>query len=121
MTCGREHWKEMLPIIQAFVDGKTLKVGGAITNRADFTGSPNSYAIVEPPKLRPWRQEEFQLDAWFRFTGNKGLWLKALSINEEAAMFLPGQERTYVELLRCFEHSIDGGKTWLRCGVEVNE
>lgn len=52
----RDHWRAMLPIIQAFVDGKTIRLwGDDELDRKEmcFDCPANSYTIVEPPRYRP--------------------------------------------------------------------
>ena len=47
---NRAHWKEMLPIIQALVDGKDVLIRETIgdINGFSFTSDPSDYKIVEP-------------------------------------------------------------------------
>lgn len=76
--------------------------------------------ILVEPKLRPWKPEELPLDAWYRKRG-EACWGRVSST------FISGGIR-YIrlfsrwnhcsDLLTDFEHSTDGGKQWLPCGVE---
>ena len=54
----REDAKELLPIIQAFAEGKTIQVREDIDwcylgNETDFNLSPQRYRIKPEPKYRP--------------------------------------------------------------------
>ena len=60
----REEVKELLPIIQAFAEGKKIqfrcKTGEwlNILNKFDFTLSPDDYRIKPEPKYRPFKSQE---------------------------------------------------------------
>lgn len=58
----RERAKELLPIIQAFSEGKTIQVkeNGKWTNVyiTDFKRSHDEYRIKPEPKYRPFRSRE---------------------------------------------------------------
>ena len=60
----REEAKELLPIIQAFAEGKKIqfrcKTGEwlNILNKFDFTLSPDDYRIKPEPKYRPFKNQE---------------------------------------------------------------
>ena len=70
------------------------------------------YRIKPEPKLRPWTADEVPLGAWFRPKGRT--WDRSLIawVSCEADRVLWLDER---------EHSLDGGKTWLPCGVEESK
>ena len=58
----REEAKELLPIIQAFAEGKTVQFldGGkwADVYETDFHESPVKYRIKPEPKYRPFKSQE---------------------------------------------------------------
>ena len=60
----REEIKELLPIMQAFAEGKKIqfrcKTGEwlNILNKFDFTLSPDDYRIKPEPKYRPFKSQE---------------------------------------------------------------
>ena len=60
----REEVKELLPIIQAFAEGKAIqfrcKTGEwlNILSEFDFTLSPDDYRIKPEPKYRPFKSQE---------------------------------------------------------------
>ena len=67
------------------------------------------YRIKPEPKLRPWTADEVPLGAWMRFKRNPQdrVLIGWVSVQADRDLWL--DER---------EHTIDGGKTWLPCGVE---
>ena len=63
MIMNRQQAKELLPIIQAFAEGKTIQVQEDIDwcylgNNADFNLSPQRYRIKTEPKYRPFENKE---------------------------------------------------------------
>ena len=67
------------------------------------------YRVKPEPKLRPWTADEVPLGAWMRFKHNPQdrVLIGWVSVQADRDLWL--DER---------EHTIDGGKTWLPCGVE---
>lgn len=60
---NRQQAKELLPIIQAFAEGKTIQVQEDIDwcylgNDADFNLNPSRYRIKPDPKYRPFKDAE---------------------------------------------------------------
>ena len=66
-------------------------------------------AIKVMPTLRPWTADEVPLGAWMRF---KILPSTRLIISSVTSSI------DFKQWLEDREHSTDGGKTWLPCGVE---
>lgn len=62
LSMTREEAKEMLPIIQAWADGKIIQVRekGRWVELCidDFTRSPDMYRIKPEPKYRPFKSQE---------------------------------------------------------------
>lgn len=60
----REEAKELLPIIQAFAEGKVIQCKNCITNEwrdfdePVFSGLPDNYRIKPEPKYRPFETKE---------------------------------------------------------------
>lgn len=58
----REEAKEMLPIMQAFAEGKNIQFLSDgewhDINQADFTCYPDKYRIKPEPKYRPFKSQE---------------------------------------------------------------
>lgn len=60
---NRQEAKELLPIIQAFAEGKTILVQDCIdwcylSNESDFNLNPQRYRIKPEPKYRPFKDAE---------------------------------------------------------------
>lgn len=59
---NRNQAKEMLPIIQAFAEGKGVETktgsGWVSIENMSFAGNPNSYRIKPEPKYRPYKDAE---------------------------------------------------------------
>lgn len=127
----REQWKERLerdeamrPFIEAFANGKRVQCMDSARGiwydldvQANFDSGPSDYRIIEPPKLRPWKPEEVPVNCIVRVKGALW-WFVCLGVNT-TGMLLRNNEPTWEALLEFYEHSIDGRKTWLPCGVEV--
>jgi hypothetical protein len=116
-----EQTKEAIRIMQAYVDGKEVQYLGKKRNPMGLllsdwcdTHEPfwnfehYDYRIKPTAKLRPWTADEVPLGAQMR-TGANGeyRWLIDCS----------GHNIKRKEWLEEREHSTDGGKTWLPCGV----
>ena len=58
----REEVKELLPIIQAYADGKTIQLFDEgkwkDVYETDFYGHPDKYRIKPEPKYRPFKTQE---------------------------------------------------------------
>ena len=60
----REEAKELLPIIEAFAEGKVIQCKNCITNEwrdfdePAFNGLPDNYRIKPEPKYRPFKTKE---------------------------------------------------------------
>jgi hypothetical protein len=119
----RERAKELLPVIQAYAEGKEVEWkasrGWKLAQEPKWV-IDNEYRIKPEPKLRSWNREEVPLDAWFRNRDCES-WFRLTSINSKFAAFISSAEGSkmgsFEHLLETAEHSIDGGKTWLPCGV----
>ena len=111
----REQTKEAIRIMQAFVDGKEVDVRRLLDGSVWMpAGAPcwdwlnGNYRIKPTATLRPWTADEVPLGAWMRFKRNPQdrVLLGWVSVQSDRDLWL--DER---------EHSTDGGKTWLPCGV----
>ena len=64
----REEAKELLPIIQAFAEGKTIEIGDnrgwrdLIIDSPKFDCEPSCYRIKPEPKYRPFKECRRMLD-----------------------------------------------------------
>ena len=83
----RTDAKDLLPIIQAFAEGKTIQRINSLGEWSDVTGdvlfycNPEDYRIKPEPYYRPFKNQEECLNemlkhqpfGWFRSTCNKNL------------------------------------------------
>lgn len=82
---NRQQAKELLPIIQAFAEGKTIQVREDIDwcylgNEADFNLSPQRYRIKPEPKYRPFKDKE---ECWQEMLKHKPFgWIEDKKANE---------------------------------------
>ena len=117
----REQTIEAIRIMQAFVDGKEVQVRSRKWNpreslKPDWVDEELScwnfedfdYRIKPTATLRPWTADEVPLGAWIRYkrASHDRRILAWTSSQADRDMWL--DER---------EHSTDGGKNWLPCGV----
>lgn len=66
------------------------------------------YRVKPEPKLRPWTEDEVPLGSQLRYKGDTSRSLLGITATDEIRK----------EWLEEREYSIDGGKTWLPCGVD---
>ena len=122
---NREHWKAMLPIIQAFVEGKTVEckkwgknhVWEAVVEPR-FDADASEYRIKPESKLRPWKPEEVPIGAVVRDKSTKRERDMILACTYTQQVVLPGVKGTWElsDMLTYWE-LLDGSP----CGVEVSE
>jgi len=110
----RDETIEAIRVMQAFVDGKEVEFKwGSMdwnsTDKPEWNWSAYDYRIKPTAKLRPWTADEVPLGAWIRF--------KDKPQDRHLLGWVSGQADRD-SWLDEREHSIDGGKTWLPCGVE---
>jgi hypothetical protein len=111
----KEQTIKAIKVMQAFVDGKEVEVNGMPDGSVWMpAGAPcwnwqfMEYRIKPTLTFRPWTADEVPLGAWMRNVPNgEYRWLINTSSLDESRK---------AWLTEC-EHSIDGGKTWLPCGV----
>ena len=109
----REQTIEAIRIMQAFVDGKEVESEipngcfvKAMTPSWDwFNGN---YRIKPTATLRPWTADEVPLGAWIRYKR---------ALHDRSILAWTSNQADRDMWLDEREHSIDGGKTWLPCGV----
>ncbi len=117
-----EQTKEAIRVMQAFVDGKEVEVLYPFT-QAQIATTPvwnwdaNKYRIKPTAKLRPWTADEVPLGCILKTKSTNSVWL-LIGRNNVGEILIAGDKYQSPEwLLREYEHSTDGGKTWLPCGV----
>lgn len=111
----REQTIEAIKVMQAYVDGKEVEVQRLLAGSCWIpSGAPcwdwlnGNYRIKPTAKLRPWTADEVPLGAWIRF--------KKAPYDRHLLGWVSGQSDRELWLQER-EHSTDGGKTWLPCGV----
>lgn len=118
--------KELLPIIAAFAEGKTIQHKHAShENWADGVGlgfnlDHCNYRIKPEPKPRPWTAEEVPVGAVLRKIADpksRVLLTGTDKKNIYGAFTYALNYTSHASLLAFYEHSTDGGRTWLPCGV----
>jgi hypothetical protein len=77
----------------------------------------------EPPAkpYRPWTPEEVPVGAQVRHNGNSKSIRMLIVCDREPHLLSESSHWKLQDLLVSMEHSMDGGKTWSVCGVEVSE
>ena len=119
---NKERAKELLPIIEAFVNGKVIEylfVGEwRVATCPEWTPGVK-YRIRQEPKLVPFTFEDnlsFR-DKWFKDKQNKQMLVKIYSINRRDGEILIGEEWvTYKQFLD--EYIFEDGSP---CGKYINE
>lgn len=124
---NREHWKKILPFVQAFADGKHVELltesGNWVSqNEVMFSRDASNYRIAEPPKLRPWKPSEVPMLALIRWKDTPTSTYhqrSCITSHGESSIWLGSASDgiSFKEAFRTLEHSTDGGKTWHPCGV----
>jgi len=123
----RERAKQLLndPAFKAWAEGRAVQCDCAndwfdISDGTTFDNPSNTHRMKPEPKLRPWRPEEVPLPCVLRCIGDNSIRWVALRVSfvgvvvsSEGAV----QSQPFDDLLECSEHSTDGCKTWLPCGV----
>lgn len=109
-----EQTKEAIKLMQAFVDGKEveLRYNGkwASNDSPSWNWSGCIYRIKPTPVLRSWTADEVPLGAWMRVKDSPHTGRRILICGTYDIL-------TRSTWLSTSEHSTDGGKTWLPCGV----
>ena len=116
-----EETKEAIRVMQAFVDGKEVQHLGKKWNSRELlkpdwcdTHEPfwnlehYEYRIKPTTKLRPWTADEVPLGAWMRFKR---------ALHDRSILAWTSNQADRDMWMDEREHSTDGGKTWLPCGV----
>lgn len=117
----REETIEAIRIMQAYLDGyevqlrikkcdsrSGLKPDWCDTDAPWWDFDSYEYRIKPTATLRPWTADEVPLGAWMRLKSNQ---------HDRYAIVWVGLEVDRKLWFHLHEHSTDGGKTWLPCGV----
>ena len=123
----RENAKALLPIIQAWADGAVVEimefgVWSQAAASVHFDMNPSCYRIKPTPKLRPWKPEEVPLGAWVKwFSDNGAVERHVITGHGACSVYFGSSASGFADMLKYHAYSIDGGKTWLPCGVEETQ
>ena len=121
----REQWKERLPLIQAFVEGKELsikRIPGKLVSPTFTEGIDISYyEITTEPKLRPWKMEEVPVGAVLQAKagGFYGTIIGAWEDDGDVWVDWFGNKHKAIDLTLSFHWRYPHETEWKPCGVEV--
>jgi len=107
-----EQTKEAIRIMQAYVDGKEVQYEvpnkeWITTDQPAWNFISYNYRIKPTATLRPWTADDVPLGAWIRLKNT----------NVTRSMIVSVAALNLRLAFKEHEHSTDGGKTWLPCGV----
>ena len=127
----KSNTEEIIAIIRAAAAGKQIQYNNgdgwsdchmAGTFMMDVTCE---YRIKPSPRLRPWKPEEVPVGAAYRSASNplrRQIILGTTSMDVTVACLNENKiSEIALEDFVKYEYSLDHGKTWLPCGVEVCE
>ena len=109
----RDETIEAIRVMQAFVDGKEVQYEvpnkeWITTDQPAWNFKSYNYRIKPTAKLRPWTADEVPVGGQIRSKHSRDYrFLIDRTANAEVRE----------DWLKGYEHSTDGGKTWLPCGV----
>ena len=100
----REEAKELLPIIQAWAEGKNIQFLSDgewhDINQADFTCYPDKYRIKPEPKYRPFKSQE---DCWQEMLKHQPFgWTKSIGGIEYSLITDVNDDILYSEAIKEF-------------------
>jgi hypothetical protein len=104
--CGK-HWNPK----------ESLKPDWCDTDEPCWDFDNCDYRIKPTATIRPWTADEVPLGCILKTKSTNSVWL-LIGRNNVGEILIAGDKYQSPEwLLREYEHSTDGGKTWLPCGV----
>ena len=116
-----EETKEAIRVMQGYVDGKEVQVRSRKWNpreslKPDWVDEELScwnfedfdYRIKPTATLRPWTADEVPLGAWIRYKR---------ALHDRSILAWTSNQADRDMWMDEREHSTDGGKNWLPCGV----
>ena len=92
----REEAKELMPVIQAFADGKDVETktgsGWMIVENMSFAGEPDGYRIKSESKYRPFANAE---ECWQEMLKHQPFgWIKSKEATEDVYFTITGLTNT---------------------------
>lgn len=131
----RETLIKLWPVIEAFKNGKEIQYHNKIEVNGTWNtcNNPNwsealDYRIKPSLSYRPWKPEEVPVGALIRNKNNKNFYKSLIigvsfdgitSLDNNSVQQLDIED--FYNTLEYKEHSTDNGKTWLSCGIVVEE
>ena len=107
MKWGQSEWADGEEVQYSPKQGKGSGVWTSTDNPL-WNWEHYDYRIKPTATLRPWTADEVPLGAWVLEKANR----------ERRWMITDVHDQEFrSDLLKLYEHSTDGGKTWLPCGV----
>ena len=110
----RDETRNAIRVMQAYVDGKEVECwhrgleGWDTTNNPSWNWMDCIFRIKLTATLRPWTADEVPLGAWIRYKR---------ALHDRSILAWTSNQADRDMWLEEREHSTDGGKTWLPCGV----
>lgn len=110
---NRQEAKELLPIIKAFAEGKTILVQDGIDwcylgNESDFNLNPQRYRIKPEPKYRPFKDAE---ECWQEMQKHQPFgWLK--DKKDDHYILITAISNTDVDQI-----TSNGNISWMFCSI----
>ena len=115
LLCG--EWTIVEPAGKECFHTYSAGIFGDCAHKYQFRLAP----VPTAKEWRPWTAEEVPVGGQVRYKNNKQS-IRMLIVSNVQPYFLGEKSFWTLEELFCLmQHSIDGGKTWLPCGVEVTE
>lgn len=116
---NRQEAKELLPIIQAFAEGKTILVQDDIDwcylgNESDFNLNPQRYRIKPEPKYRPFKDaeecwQEMQKHQPFGWVKDASVMCNVVSISKDGVIAHNGVGNSWYDFERSFKLTFADG------------
>jgi hypothetical protein len=121
--------KKYLPLVQAASEEKTIQFKSKFGHETwlDCSDGYNlfaddyEYRVKPETKLRPWTAEEVPMLARYRRKGYPDEWMTLAGLSGYGKGVKLSLCTGWIQAFEDLEHSTDGGKTWLLCGVETTE
>jgi hypothetical protein len=126
---NKQNAKDYLPLVKALAEGKTIQLKIPCTEvwsneeNLEFSMPASCYRIKPESKLRPWKPEEVPVGALLRHKGYPSVVMIIGQSSGDIICWVHDEvgRMAAKECLDIEEHSLDGGKTWLPCGVMEDE
>lgn len=117
----KEQTIEAIRIMQAYVDEKEVECkysyGWVRIDHPTWDWFKYQYRIKPTKTLRPWTKDEVPLGAWIK--SKDANWKAVIAgFSDDGDIGTIGGDFSCDIAFKHCEHSLDGGKTWLPCGVE---